>query len=293
MNIAIVASYNGQWTSHTGHIKAFADLGHDVSIFTTINEKGELNFNSLDILMDLKDTFELILVFGHGQIYDKRLNYRNFKCPIFAEMGDDPQRFNENIKCAELYDVLLTPDLPSVRQYKSAGWINTFWWTHCFDQEVFKPIQGMSNTDIVTGMYEYGRRTKLLDSLKNQNLFTFSNVVHKNPVDYNKQLNSGDIIFNCSNYGEITRRVFEGMACGKLLITDKLSELTGIYQFFSDGIHFVTYSSEAELIEKIEYYLDNDEERETIAEEGYKAVQDHSALERTKQLLDIYKETNK
>jgi hypothetical protein len=296
MKVAIVASYKAdKWTSHIAYMKSFADIGHDISIFSIVDDKGNLNFNSLDKLLDLRDTFDLVLTFGHGQVYDKRLFYKNFKCPVFGELGDDPQQFSNNIRCAELYDVILTPDLPSSLRYKDAGWENVYWWTHCFDQYIFKPyVDTPVENDVVTGMNEYGRRVKYLDVLSKSNFFNFVNkVTNENPIGYAMHLCSGDIVFNCSNYGEITRRIYEAMACGKFVLTDKISEKTGLYRHFADGIHFVTYSNPEDLIAKINYYLDNDEERENIAACGLSAVQEHSAMSRVQQLLEIYKEITK
>ena len=297
MNVAIVASYKpGVWTSHVAYIKSFADLGHTVSIFSITDEKGNQNFDSLNKLLELRDTFDLILTFGHGQVYDKRLFYKNFKCPVFGELGDDPQQFHNNIKCAELYEFILTPDLQSLLKYKDAGWNNVYWWTHCYDSEIFHPYSDVEvTTDIVTGMNEYGRRTQLLEILSSKkDSFTFVNkVTNQDPVGYARHMCSGDIVFNCSNYGEITRRIYEAMACGKFVLTDKISERTGLYRHFSDGIHFATYENVDDLINKANYYLDNDEEREGIAANGLKAVQEHSALCRVNHLLEIYQKLNK
>lgn len=300
MKIAIVACYNQDvWTSHTGFINDFTRLGHEVSIFSLLDINKKLDFSVLDKLMSLRDNFDLILTFGHGQVYDKRLFYKNFKCPVFAELGDDPQQFPNNIKCAELYDVLLTPDLPTLYKYKAAGWENTYWWTHCYDSSIFKPYSEVEvTTDVVTGMNEYGRRVKLLNLLKSQSKdigkFDFVNKVNNTDIiAYAKHMCSGDIVFNCSNYGEITRRIYEAMACGKFVLTDKISENTGIYRHFADGVHFVTYNNPEDLISKIEHYLDNDDERETIAANGLKAVQDHSSMSRVMQLIEIYQKLNK
>lgn len=290
MEIAIVAAYKpDEWTSHTGYIEALRDMNHNIHIFTVVKD-----FDCLDTLLDKKNEMDLVIVFGHGQINDKRLNYKNFKCPVFGEMGDDPQQFNNNIKCAALYDILLTPDLRTFAKYKAEGWEKTYWWTHCFDPKIFYLIgEVVKNCDVVTGMNDYGQRSKILKVLASQDKFKFVNSTEYKGSEYARHLQTGKILFNCSNWNEITRRLFEGMACGQFVITDHISERTGLYQLFTNGMHFVTYKSDKELLEKIEYYLEHEDERIEIAKAGYQIVQQHSAVYRVKQLIQVYEEVTK
>ena len=54
---------------------------------------------------------------------------------------------------------------------------------------------------------------------------------------------------------------------------------------FIDGKDLVTFNNSNELKNKIEYYLNNEEERLIIAENGYKSVQKFSRLEWAKKIL--------
>lgn len=82
---------------------------------------------------------------------------------------------------------------------------------------------------------------------------------------------SSKIGFNSSIANDINMRVFEIMACGCFLLTN-YTRNNGFGELFQDKKHLVTYRNDKELIELIEYYLNNDEEREKIAEEGCKLV---------------------
>ncbi|MBU0694084.1 MAG: glycosyltransferase [Candidatus Omnitrophica bacterium] len=77
--------------------------------------------------------------------------------------------------------------------------------------------------------------------------------------------------FNSSIANDINMRIFEIMACGCFLLTN-YTRNNGFDELFKDKKHLVTYKNDKELIELIEYYLDNNKERERIAEEGYKLV---------------------
>ena len=62
------------------------------------------------------------------------------------------------------------------------------------------------------------------------------------------------------------------MACGKLVITDRLPENRGLGEVFVEGEEIVLYNDMFDCIEKINYYTDNEEERERIAHNGMKKV---------------------
>jgi len=62
------------------------------------------------------------------------------------------------------------------------------------------------------------------------------------------------------------------MACGTFYLTEYVE---GIEQCFRQGEHLDWFTTIDELKEKLEYYLENDEERERIAKAGQKFVLDH------------------
>jgi len=83
------------------------------------------------------------------------------------------------------------------------------------------------------------------------------------------------MVIQNSRWGEITRRIFEGMACGKLVLCDRLSESKKIHELFKEGEEIVFYDDIVDCINKINYYHQNEDERERIAENGYKKVYTH------------------
>lgn len=66
---------------------------------------------------------------------------------------------------------------------------------------------------------------------------------------------------------QLKGRVWEVLLSGALLLEQKNSQ---ILQFFEPGKHFVFFESPNELEEQIEYFLDHENERREIAEEGMK-----------------------
>ena len=62
------------------------------------------------------------------------------------------------------------------------------------------------------------------------------------------------------------------MSCKKMVITDRLSQSKQLDQIFKEDHEIVFYSTKEEALEKINYYLNNDSEREKISENGYNKV---------------------
>jgi spore maturation protein CgeB len=61
------------------------------------------------------------------------------------------------------------------------------------------------------------------------------------------------------------------MSCGCFLLTNVIKN-NGFNELFEVGKHLVTYKNEKDLLELVEYYLKNENERDKIAQEGHKLV---------------------
>lgn len=67
----------------------------------------------------------------------------------------------------------------------------------------------------------------------------------------------------------IPLRVFDIMGCGGFLLTNYQADL---FEFFEPDKDFVYYTDYDDLLAKVQYYLTHDEERVTIARNGYEKV---------------------
>ena len=80
-------------------------------------------------------------------------------------------------------------------------------------------------------------------------------------------------------------RLFEATGVGTLLVTDWKENL---HEMFEPGKEVVVYHSPEECADMIEYYLQHDEERETIAHAGQRrTLTDHTYSNRMQELVDI------
>lgn len=103
--------------------------------------------------------------------------------------------------------------------------------------------------------------------------------------DCAKKLSQSRLLINESIKEDLNMRTFESLACKKLLITEEVPDLL---KHFKDGVHLRTFKTIDEAVDIAKYYLAHPEEREAIAEAGYKEFLDkHTYLHRTREILKI------
>lgn len=81
----------------------------------------------------------------------------------------------------------------------------------------------------------------------------------------------------------IPLRLWDILGAGGFVLTNYQSEIP---EYFEVGKDLDIFASEEELVEKIRYYLEHEEEREKIARNGYQKAKEKYSLElRVKQIL--------
>jgi hypothetical protein len=101
-------------------------------------------------------------------------------------------------------------------------------------------------------------------------------------------INSYKIHLNCNISNDINYRTFETCGCGTMLLTNYTP---GLEKLFDIGKEIVVYTSIEDLDNKVKYYLENENERNMIAESGHQRVKrDHTYFQRSKKLIDIINE---
>ena len=115
--------------------------------------------------------------------------------------------------------------------------------------------------------YSGSKLPSLLQSLR---------IKEKGYADYEKEM---PYVFRCSKINlnitsktitsGIPLRVFDILSCGGFCMTNYQPEIA---EYFVDGEDIVMYSSMEDLVEKVAYYLEHDEEREQIARNGYEKL---------------------
>ncbi len=165
-----------------------------------------------------------------------------------------------------------------------------FWLPYAADPEIYKKFNLPKVYDIVfvgnINPSVYSERVRLLKLIGERfNLKVFTNIYGE---DVAKIYSQAKIVFNKSLAGKLNMRVFEALATGSFLLTDRLKPEVGLEELFEDKKHLVLYENEKDLLEKIDYYLRHVSEREEIAFNGYNEVlQKHTYDLRAKQMLKM------
>lgn len=281
------------WSTPLGIREELLRRGHEVYDINLYHDNGAIipnlkrRTNSIQGLTTFMNAVnrgqvepDMFFHLDYGSFVHPALDRKYFNRDMFwvLECGDEPQSHRaQSAKIKTGWDLALSPDFPCVSLHQQRGY-HCKWWTHFADHHIFKPYEDESlQWDVVTtcgGRAFTGKIQKKLKGRYHDGRYVWGE-------DYGRFLNRGKIVFQQSQFGEITRRVFEGMACRRMVITDRLAEGTHINSLFTEDEDIVYYSSADEAIEKINYYAAHDEERERIAENGYhKVLEAHTVKHR-------------
>jgi len=296
MRIALLAAFHIHdhgWSIPISIQNVMEEMGHQVDRFNLyqLNEGGAgvgYTDAGLRSFLDQQHNYDLLLHCDYGQFHTTLFSL--IQIPSVMESGDDPQAFQRNIAKAQYFDYILSPDKRCVEAYKDEG-LKCLWWTHFADPQIHQPFDINKDKLVVTSCEE-GRQGGIIKYVRDK-----LDIVDKNiwlndrffyGVDHSKFMCRGSIVFQASQYKEITRRMFETAACKRMVLTDRIDPSTGIYDIFPEDVAAVYYNSWADAVDKILYYRDHMEEVEKIAAEGYRIVMEkHTVFYRVKTLLDI------
>ena len=300
--ISIIAPYRkgDVWSIPLSFFYEFKKLGHDVKIFNNLNED-QPGINQLDPRAwnedGLKQLLEeakcgvfvpdIIIHFDFGLFRSTLLNKIQFpQATWIYESGDDPQSFNYNYSKVVKgnFDLIMSPDYRATQEYLRCGY-NAVWSPHFADEKFLgdeiAPIVDSITSRHFSEDFFTQLKSRLGDRFKARDEFI-------NEKDHLSFLKQGKIVVQNSKYKEITRRIFEGMLCNRLVITDRLSVETKIGSMFKENEDIVYFDSVDDCASKIEYYSNNDRERSIIAGNGYNKVKKyHTVAHRVKKLLHI------
>ena len=131
---------------------------------------------------------------------------------------------------------------------------------------------------------QHRRRRWLLRALRNAGL---PMIVRQAPAQMAATMyNSTQITFNCSLNGDLNMRVFEVMAAGGFLVTDRLSPQAGLERLFRRDEDYVDYEDLNDLLNKLRYYLARPDDCLKIATSGRNAyLERHTPTQRIRELL--------
>ena len=168
---------------------------------------------------------------------------------------------------------------------------------------------GINNLEIIGHYEDDGRDEIMLDLLKSdinfklygqkwflsphyEEICQLNNGVEPLFDDYNLALNSSKIalvFLSKLNNDTYTRRCFEIPAAKTLMLSEFTEDLDSLFKKDQEAVYFQTHQ---ELKNKIDHYLNNEDERTAIIEKAYqRLVNDgHEVTDRASEIIKTYKD---
>ena len=291
MKITFIYAYEtGEvWSTPMSLINEFKKRGWETDIVSIgSNRTGIYEDSQLQLWIQQDLPTDIVMFMDWGRFDSKWLD-RSLKPNSFwiQESGDDPQNFERNYPKANRFHLTITPAANACEEYKHRG-INALWIPHWADTAVQYPLDMEPKYVAVTTRGMGG--SQFLDHLTQ---WSDGMVANRNGMDaeeHTKFLNSGLMVVQNSRWHEITRRLFEGMACGKMVLTDRLPDEAKLNELFVEGEEIVLYNDMFDCIEKLNYYNENEVERERIAYNGMqKVLNNYTQIQVVDKLIEQWK----
>ena len=266
--------YEHNWSSAKGIYSELSKVNRVKKINWYPFPENVHNFPFIELKKDMENKKlkpDIIFYLSCGPREDNMFNKSNFpNAKLVVDLGDEPQTKGFNVERSASADIVLTPDRDCYNFYKSKGY-NVIHTGHWADMEIFKPNESTDiEYDVVSSMK--GERGEVPNFISKKLGNQYINLSNLSGEENAKLFQSGKIVFQKARFNELTRRIFEGMATKKLVITDRLPDSKRLDLFFEEGKEFILYEGKYEALRKIKYYLKNEREREEIAFNGYEKV---------------------
>jgi spore maturation protein CgeB len=271
-------------------LRELENLGNIVLAYNYRTRGHQLSGNSLiskerddEIIKFCQGWLPDLIIFSKCNGVDIRV-FRELKkiaplCYWFADplVTYNNEEFFEKTKEADFF----TCDKKNVYNVATQFNSNCFIVNDGFDSILEKPHDLQKQYDVSFIGNIYGDRKEKLSKIENKIIF----INDAFGPEHSKEVSKTKINLNfCTAQGP-SDRVFKVLAAGGFLLTDEWTERK---DFFTDGEDLVIFKDSSDLNEKIQFYLQNDLERERIAANGLAKVQEYTREEWVRKTLFIF-----
>jgi GT2 family glycosyltransferase/2-polyprenyl-3-methyl-5-hydroxy-6-metoxy-1,4-benzoquinol methylase len=217
------------------------------------------------------------------------LDLERLDCPSVCLLGDTHTQLDWRAAYARAYErtfvMFNRQHVPRVRDRhgRVAGWLPA-----ACDPELHRTFDVEPAFDVVfvgqTHRAWHPERVRLLEHLAAAGLSVWAGT--EALEDMALALRRGRIVFNRSLAGDLNMRVFEALATGSFLLTDRLAPEAGLETLLADRVHLVCYDDAEDLEALARRYLARPDERAAIARAGRAEVlRRHTYRHRAQTLL--------
>lgn len=210
------------------------------------------------------------------------LEMDKLKCPKAAYFVDSHLNLGWHTQWAPYFDYVFIAQKEYIPDFQKAGCQNVYWLPLGCDPEIHSQKTKTKEYDVgFVGTLVDRRRIELTNKLYTEFNLHYEKVFLD---DMANLFSKSKIVFNNAIKKDLNMRVFEVMSTGSFLLTDKA---VGLEEMFVDGEDLGIYE-DYNILEKVKYYLENEEERERIAKRGQQLVlKAHTYEHRCSELIKV------
>lgn len=218
--------------------------------------------------------------------------YKTLTIPIINETLDDERKFKSRKgpdgryrgmkDICKYFDLSLTTSKSALIKYAVEGGKSRYK-PYAANPKIYKKLGLEKKYDVAFVGAHYGTRPYYVEYLRANGVEVYTkgqgwDEGEATPEEMIEIFNQAKIVLGFAGVGInddifiLKGRDFEVPLSGSLYMTQRHDELT---EYFSLGKDIETYGSKEELLDKVQYYLKHENEREVIAEQGKYTCQTH------------------
>jgi len=150
-----------------------------------------------------------------------------------------------------------------------------------FDSRIHRPVNVPKIRDIafIGSVYDYVLPYRV--ELKNH--INFDIIENVYGIEHSKAVSETKINLCLTNGEGVSNRLYKLLAANGFVLSMPFNTME---QDFTPGQDFIVFNSVVEAKKQIDFYLNNEDEREKIAEHGYKTVQKYNHINYAKFIID-------
>ncbi|SPP64215.1 glycosyltransferase [Nitrospira lenta] len=273
-------------------LESFRQLGHDVK-WAGYHRTADVPL--LRSLLDAKDLlarlpsnwFPDLIVLGDESTYPLVLGLEAIPVPVVWYVIDSHIHFSWHLHYATAFDAIFVAQKDWVPAYQLDGDRQHVSWMPLFCHRSQDQDRGFARDIPLSfiGTLNAARNPDRVDLIRRLQT-RYPVVVQSGP--YLETFNRSMLVLNQSVANDVNFRTFQAMACGALLLTERVGN--GFDDLFQDRTHCVLYEkgNVDRIVELTDYYHAHPAERKAIARQGHDTVMAaHTSLHRAQALLDM------
>ena len=187
--------------------------------------------------------------------------------PSIYWASDTHLGYDYRLKRAREFSKVFVAQKDCVEQFKRDGIKDVSWLPHAVEPMAYPKIDIIKKYDVgFVGHINNQERADFLDRMYKEfpNFFFGRRLFEAAAREYSLS----KVCLNPPIKNDINMRCFEATSAGSFLLTQDLGH-NGMWDLFEPGRHFATYRTTDEAVEKAKYYIEHDDERESIALAGH------------------------